>query len=64
MRSGSRLARNFILGGWQLFAGLFGNAETKLHLKGKVLKTLLEIICHAYALMVYWSGLFAELDRD
>ena len=32
--------------------------------KGKVLKNPLEIICHACAFMVYWSGLFAELDRD
>jgi hypothetical protein len=30
----------------------------------KVVKNPLEIICHACALMVYWSGLFAELDRD
>jgi hypothetical protein len=30
----------------------------------KVVKNPLEIICHACALMIYWSGLFAELDRD
>ena len=30
----------------------------------KVVKNPLEIICHACALMIYWSGLFAELERD
>jgi len=31
---------------------------------GKMIKNPLEIICHACALMIYWSGLYAELDRD
>ena len=30
----------------------------------KIVKNPLEIICHACALIIYWSGLFAELDRD
>ena len=30
----------------------------------KVVKNPLEIICHACVLMIYWTGLYAELDRD
>ena len=30
---------------------------------GKVIKNPLEIIYHACALMIYFSGLYAELDR-
>ena len=32
--------------------------------EGKVIKNPLKIICHACMLMIYWSGLYAELDRD
>lgn len=38
--------------------------KNKVVFEGKLLKTPLEIICHACALMTYWSGLFAEMDRD
>ena len=38
--------------------------RNKVAFEGKALKNPLEIICHACALMIYWSGLFAELDRD
>ena len=30
----------------------------------KLIKSPLEIVCHACALMIYWSGLYAELDQD
>jgi hypothetical protein len=35
----------------------------KVVFEKKVVKNPLEIICHACALMIYWSGLFAELDK-
>jgi hypothetical protein len=38
--------------------------RNKVVFEGKLLQNPLEIICHACALMVYWSGLFAEMDRD
>ena len=30
----------------------------------KIIKSPLEILCHANALMVFWAGLYAEMDRD
>jgi hypothetical protein len=30
----------------------------------KIIKSLLEILCHVSALMIFWAGLFAEMDRD
>lgn len=30
----------------------------------KIIKSLLEILCHANALMVFWAGLYAEMDRE
>jgi len=38
--------------------------RNKVVFEKKVVKNPLEIICHACALMIYWSGLFAELERD
>jgi hypothetical protein len=38
--------------------------RNKVVFEGKLLQNPLEIICHACALMVYWSGLFAEMDRE
>lgn len=30
----------------------------------KLIKSPVEIICHACALMRYWTGLYAEMDRE
>jgi hypothetical protein len=38
--------------------------RNKVVFENKVVKSPLEIICHACVFMVDWSGLFAELDKD
>ena len=38
--------------------------RNKAVFEGKVIKNPLKIICHACVLMIYWTGLYAELDRD
>lgn len=30
----------------------------------KIIKSPLEILCHVSALMIFWAGLFSEMDRD
>ena len=30
----------------------------------EIIKSPLEILCHANALMVFWAGLYAEMDRE
>jgi hypothetical protein len=46
------------------FVGRYGRAEIKHVLRKKLINSPLEIICHANALMIYWAGLYAELDRE
>lgn len=39
-------------------------SRNKACFEKKILKSPLEIICHASALMIFWAGLYAEMDRD
>lgn len=32
--------------------------------KKKIIKSPLEILCHASSLMIFWAGLYAEMDRE
>ena len=47
-----------------LFVGQYGKNRNKSCFEKNFIKNPLEIICHAYALMKYWAGLFAEIDRE
>ena len=38
--------------------------RNKACFEGKLINNPLEIICHANALMIYWAGLYAEMDRE
>jgi hypothetical protein len=39
-------------------------SRNKACFEQKLINNPLEIICHACALMIYWSGLFAEFDHE
>jgi len=39
-------------------------SRNKACFEKKLIKNPLEIICHACALMNFWSGLYAEMDQD
>ena len=39
-------------------------ARNKACFEGKIIKSPTEIVCHASALMRFWTGLFPEMDRD
>jgi len=49
---------------WLPYAGQYGNVEIGPVLRKKLINNPLEIICHACALMIYWSGLYAEIDHE
>ena len=64
MKSGFPLGKNITHGGLLPFVGRYGKAGIDLFFEKKLIKSPLEIVCHAGALMIYWSGLYAELDQD
>jgi hypothetical protein len=69
MRSGFRLVRSFTSWGWlplgvAAICWALWKCRNKVVFEKKVTKNPLEIICHACTLMIYWLGLFVELDRD
>lgn len=44
---------------WAIWKG-----PNKACFEQKLINNPLEVICHASALMIYWSGLFAEIDHE
>jgi len=53
-----------MLGGLVQSVGLFGRVVIKHVLSKKMLRNPLEILCHANALMVFWAGLYKEMDQE
>jgi hypothetical protein len=64
VKNGSQLGRIFIYGEYQPSVGLFRRLATKLVLIGLSSKNPIEILCHAGALMRFWTGLYAEVERE
>lgn len=61
MKLGFLLGKSITLGGLVQFAGPFGNRAC---FDKEMLKSPLEILCHASPLMIFWAGLYNEMDRD
>ena len=64
VKHGFHMVISTIPGGFLQFVGQYGKNRNKACFEKNFIKNPLEIICHAYALMKYWAGLFAERDRE
>jgi hypothetical protein len=58
------MERNSIFGGSQLSVGPSGKLENRACFEGKIIKHPIEILCHAGALMHFWTGLYADVDKE
>lgn len=55
--------KKFLLWGVSAICWAIWKARNRACFDGKIIRNPIEIICHAGALMRFWTGLFLEMDR-
>ena len=56
--------KKFHLSGVSAICWAIWKARNKACFEGEIIKNPIEILCHAGALMQFWTGLYAEVDRE